>query len=417
MAQAEATHSDGAAIRPFHVAFPDSDLADLRRRIRMTRWPDRELVADDTQGVPLAAMQELAQHWATDYDWRRCEARLNALPQFMTEVDGVDIHFIHVRSKHADALPVVVTHGWPGSVVEQLKIIDPLSDPTAHGAPASDAFDLVIPSMPGFGLSGKPTATGWDPNRIASAWVVLMKRLGYTRFVAQGGDWGSGVCEEMALQAPPELVGIHVNLPATTPKEIAVLLEHGKPPPAGLPADEAAACAQLQALFAKRRAYAQMMGTRPQTMSGMADSPIGLAAWMLDHGDGYSQPAPAIVAAVTGTPAAGQPPSALTRDDVLDNITLYWLTNTGVSSGRLYWENKFSLYDAVPGIDVPAAVSVFPGENYQAPRSWAERAFPRLVYYNRARAGGHFAAWEQPQVFAEEVRAGFRPMRAQMNRT
>jgi pimeloyl-ACP methyl ester carboxylesterase len=403
--------TDGVAIRPFHVGFPDADLVELRRRVRATRWPDRELVAGDTQGVPLALVQELAKHWASDYDWRRCEAQLNALPQFITEIDGVDIHFIRVRSKHEPALPMIVTHGWPGSVIEQLKIIGPLTDPTAHGASAADAFDLVIPSMPGFGFSGRPTTTGWGPDRIARAWTQLMKRLGYSRFVAQGGDWGSGVCEEMALQAPPELLGIHVNLPATVPPEVAAPLEHGQPAPADLGSDERIAYDQIQALFAKHRAYAQMMGTRPQTLSGMADSPIGLAAWLLDHADANGQPAAVLAAAVMGGPAADRFPSAITRDDVLDNITLYWLANTGVSAGRIYWENKFNLYDAAD-IHVPAAVSVFPGENYQAPRSWAERAYSKLVYYNRPAAGGHFAAWEQPQIFSEEVRSGFRPMRA-----
>jgi len=403
--------TDGVAIRPFHVSFPDADLVELRRRVRATRWPDRELVADDTQGVQLTLMQELAKHWTGDYDWRRCEAKLNALPQFMTEIDGVDIHFIHVRSKHEHALPMIITHGWPGSVIEQLKIVGPLTDPTAHGAPATDAFDLVIPSMPGFGFSGRPTTTGWGPDRIARAWTQLMKRLGYSRFVAQGGDWGSGVSEEMALQAPPELLGIHVNLPATVPPEVAAPLEHGQPAPADLGPDERVAYDQIQGLFAKHRAYAQMMGTRPQTMSGMADSPIGLAAWLLDHADANGQPAAVLAAAVLGGAAAERFPSAITRDDVLDNVTLYWLTNTGVSAGRIYWENKFSLYDAAD-IGVPAAVSVFPGENYQAPRSWAERAYTKLIYYNRPAAGGHFAAWEQPQIFAEEVRSGFRPMRA-----
>ena len=401
---------DGVALRPFQVRVADAALADLRRRILATKWPDRELVGDDTQGVPLAVMREVARHWTTDYDWRRCEARLNALPQFVTEIDGLDIHFIHVRSKHAGALPLVVTHGWPGSIIEQLKIIGPLTDPTAYGASASDAFDLVIPSMPGYGLSARPTTTGWDPVRIARAWVVLMKRLGYTRFAAQGGDWGAGVSEEMALLGPPELAGIHVNLPASIPPDVATALQRGQPAPADLGSEERAAYEQLQALYAKRRAYAQMMGTRPQTLAGLADSPVGLAAWLLDHGDGNGQPAPAVVSAVAGAVAGRRAPSALSRDDVLDNITLYWLTNTGVSAGRLYWENKLNLYNAAD-IDVPAAVSVFPGENYQAPRSWAERAYHKLIYYNRAPVGGHFAAWEQPRVFAEEVRAGLRSLR------
>jgi len=398
------TQTAPTAIRPFRFNVPEEDLADLRRRIAVTRWPEKETVADASQGVQFATTQKLTHYWATDYDWRKVEAKLNALPQFITEIDGLDIHFIHVRSKHENALPLIVTHGWPGSIIEQLKIIDPLTNPTAHGASASDAFHLVIPSLPGYGLSGKPTTTGWDPARIARAWVVLMKRLGYTRFVSQGGDWGAGVSEVMALQAPPELLGIHVNLPATIPPEIAKALQAGDPPPSDLSADERRAYEQLTVLFAKRRGYALMMGTRPQTLYGLADSPVCLAAWLLDHGDGYDQPAAAILSALRGTH------EHLTRDDVLDNITLYWLTNTGISSGRLYWENKFNLYNAV-NVAIPAAVSVFPGENYQAPRSWAERAYHKLIYYNKVDKGGHFAAWEQPQLFSEEVRAGFRSLR------
>jgi pimeloyl-ACP methyl ester carboxylesterase len=408
-AQAEqAARSD--AIRPFRINVPEADLADLRRRITATRWPERETVTDDSQGVPLATMQELARYWATDYDWRKIEARLNALPQFMTGIDGLDIHFIHVRSKHENALPLIVTHGWPGSIIEQLKIIDPLTDPTAHGASASDAFHLVIPSMPGYGFSGKPATTGWDPVRIARAWIVLMKRLGYTQFAAQGGDWGSPVSNEMARLAPPELLGIHVNLPGTIPPDVAKALQAGDPPPSSLSADERRAYEQLKVTFAKKRAYALMMGTRPQTLYGIADSPVGLAAWLIDHGDGYGQPAAAITSAVLGRTINGHSAGAVTRDDVLDDITLYWLTNTGVSSGRLYWENKTSLYNAAD-VSIPAAVSVFPGENYQAPRSWAERAYHQLIYFNNVEKGGHYAAWEQPQLFAQEVRAGFRPMR------
>jgi pimeloyl-ACP methyl ester carboxylesterase len=398
------------AIRQFNIDVPKAELTELRRRISETRWPERETVMDESQGVPLAMIQELARYWGTDYDWRKCEAKLNALPQFMTEIDGLDIHFIHVRSKHENALPLIVTHGWPGSVIEQLKIIDPLTNPTAHGASASDAFHLVVPSLPGYGFSGKPTTTGWDPPHIARAWVVLMKRLGYTQFVSQGGDWGGAITNVMGEQAPPELLGIHVNFPATIPPDIAKALQANDPPPVSLAADEKRAYEQLQLLYTKRRAYAQIMGTRPQTLYGLADSPVSLAAWLIDHGDGYAQPAAAMTSAVLGRTINRHPAGDLTRDDVLDDITLYWLTNTGVSSGRLYWENKVGLYNAV-NVAIPAAVSVFPGENYEAPRSWAERAYHKLIYYNTVDKGGHYAAWEQPQLFSREVRAGFRPLR------
>jgi pimeloyl-ACP methyl ester carboxylesterase len=399
------------AVRPFAIPkVPGAELEALRARIAATRWPDKETVMDDSQGIPLAMLQELARYWTTDYDWRKCEAKLNALPNFITEIDGLDIHFIHVRSQHQDALPLIVTHGWPGSVVELLKIIGPLADPIAHGASASDAFHLVIPSLPGYGYSGKPTATGWDLPRIARAWVVLMKRLGYARFASQGGDWGGAVTNVMAEQAPPELLGIHVNFPGTVPPDVAQALQCGEVPPSGLSADETRAYQQLNTLFTKRRAYSSMMGTRPQTLTGIADSPVGLAAWLLDHGDSYGQPAAPVTSAALGYTANGHPAGALTRDDVLDNIMLYWLTNTAISAARLYWENKISLYNAV-SVFVPAAVSAFPGEGYQAPRSWTERAYHNLIYYNQPSQGGHFAAWEQPQIFSEEVRAGLRPLR------
>jgi pimeloyl-ACP methyl ester carboxylesterase len=403
--------TEDTTIRPFRINVPEEVLVDLRRRVAATRWPDRETVTDDSQGVPLATMQELARHWATDYDWRKVEARLNALPQFITEIDGLDIHFIHVRSKHENALTLIVTHGWPGSVIEQLKIIDPLTNPTAHGANASDAFHLVIPSMPGYGFSAKPTTAGWGPDRIARAWIVLMKRLGHTRFVAQGGDWGSPVSHWMAKQGAPELLGIHVNLPGTIPPDIAKALQCGDPAPAGLSGDEKRAYEQIQLAFGRRRAYAQFMGTRPQTLYGIADSPVGLAAWLIDHGDGWAQPAAAMTSALAGRTINGHPAGDLTLDDILDDITLYWVTNTGVSSGRIYWENKLNLYLAAD-VSIPAAVTVFPGENYEAPRSWAERAYHKLIYYNRVDKGGHYAAWEQPQLFSQEVRAAFRPLRS-----
>jgi pimeloyl-ACP methyl ester carboxylesterase len=400
----------GEAIRLFRIHIPEKDLVDLHHRLAATRWPEKETVADDTQGVPLATMRQLVRHWQTDYDWRKIEARLNALPQFITEIDGLDIHFIHVRSKHDNALPLIVTHGWPGSVIEQLKIIDPLTNPTAHGGSVSDAFHLVIPSLPGYGFSGKPTKTGWDPGRIARAWIVLMKRLGYARFVAQGGDWGSPISNEMGKLAPPELLGIHVNLPGTVPPEIFKLIQAGDPPPSDLSADERRAFDQIKLSFTKRRAYAIEMGTRPQTLYGLADSPVALASWLVDHGDGYAQPAASITSAVLGRTVNGHSAGDLTRDDVLDDITLYWLTNTGVSAGRIYWENKINLYVAA-NVPIPAAITVFPGENYQAPRSWAEKAYHKLIYFNEVDKGGHFAAWEQPELFSAEVRAAFRSLR------
>jgi pimeloyl-ACP methyl ester carboxylesterase len=395
-----------AAIRPFRINFPEEALVDLRRRIDATNWPERETVPDQSQGVQLATMRELARYWATDYDWRKVEARLNALPQFITEIDGLDIHFIHVRSKHEGALPLIVNHGWPGSIIEQLKIIDPLTNPTAYGASASDAFHLVIPSMPGYGFSGKPTSTGWGPERMARAWAELMKRLGYANYVAQGGDWGAFVVDQMGLQAPAGLLAIHTNMPATVPADVDKALKAGEPPTTSLSAEERRAYEQLVRTF-KQVDYARLMASRPQTLYGIADSPVGLAAWLLDHNDADGQPAAAVASALNrATSATGE----LTRDEILDNVTLYWLTKTGVSASRLYWEYKGGFFNA-KGVSIPVAVSVFPGEQYQAPRSWTEQAYPKLIYYNKVDKGGHFAAWERPQLFSEEVRAGFRSLR------
>ena len=400
-AQGSTQADDRNAIRPFHVNFPEAELTELRRRIIATRWPEREAVTDATQGVQLATMQALASYWGTEYDWRKVEARLQELPHFMTEIDGLDIHFIHVRSQHENALPLIVTHGWPGSVIEQLKIIDPLTNPTAHGAGASDAFHLVIPSMPGYGFSGKPAAPGWDPERIARSWVVLMKRLGYTQYVAQGGDWGSLITDLMGVLAPPELLAIHTNMPGAVPNDINGAAFTGAPAPSGLAPDEQHAFDRLAFFYKKGLGYALEMANRPQTLYGIADSPVGLAAWMLDH----DQASEALMARVFAGQSEG-----LTRDDILDNITLYWLTNTAISSARLYWENKLAFF-APKNVTIPVAVSVYPDEIYAAPRSWVEKAYPRLMHYNRLPKGCHFAAWEQPQFFCDEVRASFRSLR------
>jgi pimeloyl-ACP methyl ester carboxylesterase len=406
MTQSSATQrgsEQADAIRPFQkVNVPENELTELRRRINATKWPERETVTDATQGVPLATVEALARYWATEYDWRKIEAKMNALPQFITEIDGLDIHFIHVRSKHENALPLIVTHGWPGSITEQMKIIDPLANPTAHGGNASDAFHIVVPSMPGYGFSGKPTTTGWDPAHIARAWTVLMKRLGYNKFVAQGGDWGAVITELMGVQAPPELLGIHTNMANVVPLDIDKLAFSGAPAPANLLADEKLAYDRLQFVYQKGIAYGYQMGLRPQTLYGIADSPVGLAAYFLDH-DARSYE---MIARVFAGGSEG-----LTRDDVLDNITLTWLTNTALSGARLYWENKGYSFFAVRGVVVPTAVSVFPDELFPAPRSWAERAYPKLIHYNKLDKGGHFAAWEQPKLFSEEVRAGFRSLR------
>ncbi|HEY3162920.1 MAG TPA: epoxide hydrolase [Candidatus Limnocylindrales bacterium] len=400
--------SDPEAIRPFRVDVPQADIDELRRRLRATRWPEKETVDDASQGVPLATAQELVRYWANDYDLRRFETRLNAVAQFLTEIDGLTIHFIHVRSRHEHALPVIITHGWPGSVIEMLNVIGPLTDPTTHGGRAEDAFDVVIPSMPGYGFSARPTTGGWDPVHIADAWITLMGRLGYDRYVAQGGDWGAQITDVIGSKAPKGLLGIHSNMPGTVPPGIAKALASnvlgaGDPPPTGLSADEQRAYDRLAFLYTKGIGYALEMGNRPQTLYGLSDSPVALAAWMLDH-DAYSLED-------IGQAVSGHPIDQLTRDEVLDNITMTWLTNTGVSSGRLYWENKLGFFD-IKGVKVPTAVSVFPRELYQAPRSWAELAYPKLVYFSELDRGNHFAAWQEPTIFAEELRKGFRSIRS-----
>jgi pimeloyl-ACP methyl ester carboxylesterase len=406
MTQAQ-TGGQKTDIRPFHFQVSDADLTELRRRVNATKWPERETVNDDTQGVQSDTIRKLARYWGTEYDWRKGEAKLNAVPHFITEIDGLDIHFIHVKSKHEHALPIVITHGWPGSVIEQMKVIDPLTNPTAHGGSASDAFHVVIPSLPGYGFSGKPTTTGWDPIRVARAWPVLMDRLGYTQFVAQGGDWGNAVTEQMALLKPPGLLGIHTNMPATIPDDIAKALASGGPAPAGLSADEQRAWDQLDYFYKHGLGYAQEMANRPQTLYAIADSPVGLAAWMIDHDIASYR----LITRVFDGRSEG-----LTRDDVLDNASLYWFTNTAVSSARLYWESKLAFF-APKNVQLPAAVTAFPDEIYTAPRSWTERAYPNLIHYNKVEKGCHFAAWEQPQIFTEEVRTGFRPLRKQLAKT
>ena len=405
-ATASVTVIDDSSIRPFRVDVSAETIDDMRRRIAATQWPERETVSDSSQGVQLETMKELARYWATDYDWRTCQETLNALPHFMTEIDGLQIHFIHARSEHETALPLVINHGWPGSIIEQLKIIDRLTDPTAHGGSASDAFHVVVPSMPGYGFSAKPTGTGWGPERMGRAWDELMTRLGYDHYVAQGGDWGAFVVDQMGLQAPKGLLAIHTSMPATVPADVDRALLAGDPPPSGLSAEERRAYEQLERTF-QQVEYAKYMAARPQTLYGIADSPVGLAAWLLDHNDADGQPAAAVASALSRTASAT---GELTRDEILDNITLYWVTNTGISASRLYWEYKGGFFNA-KGVTIPVAVSVFPSEQYQAPRTWTETAYGNLIYFNEVDKGGHFAAWEQPQLFAEEIRAGFKSLR------
>ena len=403
-----AQKTNNSQIRPFHVSVPESQLADLKRRIKATRWPDKETVSNETQGVPLSRLQELARYWATGYNWRKVEAKLNALPMFVTNIDGVDVQFIQVKSKEPNALPIIITHGWPGSIIEQLKIIDPLTNPTKYGGSSSDAFDVVIPSIPGYGFSGKPTIEGWNPAHVARAWSELMNRLGYKRYVAQGGDIGAVVTTALGELAPPGLIAMHTNFPAVIPGDVAAHL--GGPAPAGLSPEEKRMFDQLSAFRTMNGAYAAMMTTRPQTLYGLTDSPVALAAWIIDHGDGWNQPAASITSAIVGHTVDGHPAGALTRDDVLDDITLYWLTGTGVSAARLYWESKGKGLGAA-NVSIPTAVTIFPGEIYLAPKSWTERAYHNLIYYNQVDKGGHYAAWEQPELFASELRAAFKSLR------
>jgi pimeloyl-ACP methyl ester carboxylesterase len=397
-APAKRTTTKRDAIRPYKVNVPEAALVDLQRRLAATRWPDRETVADQSQGVRLEKLQALVRYWEKGYDWRKAEAKLNGVPQFVTQIDGLDIQFVHVRSRHPNAMPLIITHGWPGSILELMKVIGPLTDPTAHGGRAEDAFDVVLPSMPGYGFSGKPQGTGWGPERIALAWVELMDRLGYKRYVSQGGDWGSVVAHAMARQAPPGLLGIHVNMPATVPPNVAKALGEGSAAPAGLSEKEKAAFHSLDTFYRKHTGYSAMMVTRPQTVGyGLADSPAGQAAWIYDK---YA----------SWTFSGGEPERALSRDEMLDNITLYWLTNSATSAAQLYWENDANNFNAVD-ISLPTGVTVFPGEIYRAPRSWAERSYHKLIYWNEVEKGGHFAAWEQPELFSAELRAAFKPLR------
>ena len=404
--KARRTAIEDTSIRPFRAHVSDEALTNLRRRLQATQWPEKETVSDASQGVPLALMQEIARYWGTAYDWRKVETKLNSYPQFVTNIDGLDIHFIHVKSKEKNALPLIISHGWPGSILEQLKIIDPLTNPAAYGGSASDAFDVVIPSMPGYGFSGKPTTTGWGPEHMARAWAELMRRLGYTRYVAQGGDWGAFVVDFMGIDAPSGLLAIHTNMPGTVPADIDKAALAGDPPPSGLSADEKRAYEGLAFTYKHIAMYLEM-GQRPQTLYGFADSPVALAAYLLDHGDAGGQPAAALLAGLRRTSSST---GELTRDEILDDITLYWLTNTGVSAARLYWEYKGGFFN-VKGVKIPVAITVFPGEQYQAPRSWAEQAYPKLIYYNRVENGGHFAAWEEPLLFATELRAAFKSVR------
>ncbi|WP_052272830.1 epoxide hydrolase family protein [Flavihumibacter solisilvae] len=400
ISHAQNNNATDTAIRPFKVHISESQIGDLKKRVRATKFPEKETVSDQSQGVPLATIKSLAHYWGTAYNWRKAEARLNAYPQFITKIDGLDIHFIHVKSKHPNALPIILAHGWPGSFIELMKIIDPLTNPTAHGGKAEDAFDVVIPSMPGFGFSGKPTSTGWGPEHMAKAWVTLMKRLGYNKFLAQGGDWGGLIVDLMAVQSPESLLGIHTNFPGAVPAEVDKAAIAGLPVPAGLTEEERKEYEKLDFVY-KHVYYAFYMGSRPQTLAALTDSPVGLATFLLDH-DARSLN---LISRAFAGESVG-----LTRDDILDNISLYWFTNTAISAARIYWEYKGGYFNP-KGVQVPVAVSAFPDELYQAPRSWAEKAYPNLIYYNKPNVGGHFAAWEQPKIFSEELRAAFSSLR------